>query len=310
MYDLKNTKMIIYKITNTVNDKCYIGQTINTFNKRYEAKGEGIERVYNYLKGLTKHRKKSYNRHLLYAIEKYGFESFSIEILETCKTIAKLNSREIYYIKLYKSSNPAYGYNVQQGGENYKQSAKLKKQRAKEREKQKLEEMSSLYEELGLKEVKIKINKDVYKKLTGREKKLILFLHVFNTYGFNNLSLTLIKKIDGYTGKVCLDFLEKCKKKKLIDFNIIENTFTFKLMVNIESDEGELLILKTKYIVDLNTSLDLHSKFYEKGGKLFVCQSCNRYAIAKSKTCPNKYCEPCAKKVKNEQIKSYKKKVA
>ena len=37
--------MEIYKITNLVNGKCYIGQTITSFNERYNFEGEGIERV-------------------------------------------------------------------------------------------------------------------------------------------------------------------------------------------------------------------------------------------------------------------------
>ena len=39
---------VIYKITNKVNNKVYIGQTTRCFNKRYDSKGVGVERVYNY----------------------------------------------------------------------------------------------------------------------------------------------------------------------------------------------------------------------------------------------------------------------
>lgn len=36
---------IIYKITNKVNNRVYIGQTTKDFNKRYNRKGIGVERV-------------------------------------------------------------------------------------------------------------------------------------------------------------------------------------------------------------------------------------------------------------------------
>ena len=51
---------IIYKITNKKNNKVYIGQTINSFKKRYPDKGVGIERVYNHHLHL-KERKRAYN---------------------------------------------------------------------------------------------------------------------------------------------------------------------------------------------------------------------------------------------------------
>ena len=43
--------MIVYKITNKVNNKVYIGITSrkNGFKGRYSSKGKGIERVYNFL---------------------------------------------------------------------------------------------------------------------------------------------------------------------------------------------------------------------------------------------------------------------
>ena len=94
----------IYKITNLINNKVYIGQSIN-IQERWKA-----------------HRHRPFNSNsvdydsLLYrAIRKYGLENFKFEVLEECEKEA-LNDKEIYYIQEYKSSNPNFGYNLSNGG--------------------------------------------------------------------------------------------------------------------------------------------------------------------------------------------------
>ena len=106
---LKGTKINligIYKITNIVNSKSYIGQSRN------------IE------KRIAKHKKtpfnpnsQEYNNILYKDIRKYGLEKFTFEILEECELI-KLNEREIYWIDYYESCNPEKGYNLSSGGDN------------------------------------------------------------------------------------------------------------------------------------------------------------------------------------------------
>lgn len=96
----------IYKITNTINGKCYIGQSIY-LKKR-------IKRHLSY---------KCYKDNLaLYkAFDKYGVDKFTIEILETidtekCAAIKlELDKLEIFYIKKYNSYNS--GYNQTIGGD-------------------------------------------------------------------------------------------------------------------------------------------------------------------------------------------------
>ena len=108
---------VIYKITNLVNGKIYIGQTINGFNGRYEAYGKKIERVYNYHKSL-KTNNRNYNRHLFDAIKKYGFENFKvIEIFDYAFSKSELDIKEKAYIRLYNSTNEDYGYNKSIGGD-------------------------------------------------------------------------------------------------------------------------------------------------------------------------------------------------
>ena len=115
LHDLENATHIIYRITNTLNNKVYIGQTIRTFNKRYEGrKGEiAIERVYrDYVNNIP-------NKHLLNSINKYGFGVFKVDILKRGLTVEELNYWEELYIALYNSTDNRYGYNYKKGGDNH-----------------------------------------------------------------------------------------------------------------------------------------------------------------------------------------------
>lgn len=115
---------VIYKITNKVNDKVYIGQTTrkNGFKGRYSAKGDGIERVYKY-HVRQKRNGESCNEHLLKSIEKYGLENFEVcEIFDMAFSKEELNIKEEVYIQLYNSIDRKNGYNFKEGGNNNKYS--------------------------------------------------------------------------------------------------------------------------------------------------------------------------------------------
>lgn len=90
----------IYKITNTVTKECYIGQAVDVATRWNEhAKcGLGID---------TPAGNKLYA-----AMQEYGLESFSWELLEQCPR-EELNEKERYYIDLYDTVN--YGYNSNTG---------------------------------------------------------------------------------------------------------------------------------------------------------------------------------------------------
>lgn len=90
-------KGIIYKITNKVNGKSYIGQTRYTLEFRWR-----------------QHLHKKDNVYFHNAIKKYGAENFSLEVLEECD-LDKLNSREIFYIAKYNTFEN--GYNLTIGGD-------------------------------------------------------------------------------------------------------------------------------------------------------------------------------------------------
>lgn len=93
--------MIIYKITNKVNGKVYIGQTTRSIEKRWK---EHINH-------------KSHCSALHSAIVRYGAEKFCVEVIDVAASIDELNTKEAYWIEKYKSIAP-YGYNLDSGGKN------------------------------------------------------------------------------------------------------------------------------------------------------------------------------------------------
>ena len=93
----------IYKIINLENDKIYIGQTVRDILIRWR------EHIYD---GYNK--KKCFP--ISKAIQKYGENSFEIEVLQKCKNKKELEYYEKYYIKKYKSNNKIFGYNLTSGG--------------------------------------------------------------------------------------------------------------------------------------------------------------------------------------------------
>ena len=91
----------IYIIRNTINNKVYIGQTIHSVKLRFSKHLTSARKSGDYVIGK--------------AIRKYGEENFYVETLEECLR-EELNEREIYYISLYNSTNPKFGYNMSKGG--------------------------------------------------------------------------------------------------------------------------------------------------------------------------------------------------
>ncbi len=95
-------KGIIYKATNKLNGKIYIGQTIRDLEQR---KKDHISKSKRNKPACYFHR----------AIKKYGIESFDWEILDRCNSKHELDDLEFYYIKYYGTYYN--GYNSTMGGE-------------------------------------------------------------------------------------------------------------------------------------------------------------------------------------------------
>ena len=87
----------IYKITNQINKKAYIGQSKELY-ERWQA------HINNY--------DKKHNSLIYQAIKKYGVNNFTFEILGWFEDY---NEKEKYYIQFFRTLTP-YGYNIQLGG--------------------------------------------------------------------------------------------------------------------------------------------------------------------------------------------------
>jgi group I intron endonuclease len=108
--------MFIYKITNTENNKVYIGQTIRPIKQRFQ------RHINDALNNII-------DTHLARAIRKYGKESFEISLIDTAESQDELNKKEQYWIKQYNSTNSNIGYNetdaiYKSGGNTYMSKTK------------------------------------------------------------------------------------------------------------------------------------------------------------------------------------------
>ena len=91
--------MIIYCVTNLVNGKQYVGQTIHTVQERWAkhlCKNSGCVA----LKG---------------AISKYGKDNFDVRIIDEAKTQSELDDKERFWIEYLNTLSPN-GYNLTSGG--------------------------------------------------------------------------------------------------------------------------------------------------------------------------------------------------
>lgn len=101
--------LYIYKFTNKLNGKTYIGQTNNIQKRKNSHKSESFNP-----------RANGYNLPFHAAIRKYGWDSFDFKILEEIDdTFGReyLNERERFFIKYYRSLKDENGYNVTEGGD-------------------------------------------------------------------------------------------------------------------------------------------------------------------------------------------------
>jgi group I intron endonuclease len=100
----KYSEFYVYMITNLVNNKIYIGQTVD-FERR-----------------KRRHINDSFNENRIKypinkAIKKHGVDNFKFEIIEITDTYEDVKVAEIYWIAYYGSKNRKVGYNLTDGGD-------------------------------------------------------------------------------------------------------------------------------------------------------------------------------------------------
>lgn len=101
---------LIYKLSNKINGKIYVGQTWKSLHSRWK-NGAGYKNCI----------------YLERAINKYGANNFTYEILTVCGTQKTADYWETYFIDRYHSLDRKIGYNIKSGGSTGKLSDETKK---------------------------------------------------------------------------------------------------------------------------------------------------------------------------------------
>jgi group I intron endonuclease len=100
-------KGIIYKITNKLNGKVYIGQTIQSFKRRIRSHKSHLQ------------SQKHHNELLQKAYNKYGWDAFEADVIEVCD-VDDIDARERFWIDRYNATDHDFGYNFETGGNKLK----------------------------------------------------------------------------------------------------------------------------------------------------------------------------------------------
>lgn len=106
---------ILYKHTNKINNKIYIGITCQHPPEKRWKNGLGYES----------------SPHFYSAIKKYGWENFNHDIIKDNLSLEEANRLEIEYIKRYNTTNNKYGYNDLLGGDCRIYTKEMKENRSK-----------------------------------------------------------------------------------------------------------------------------------------------------------------------------------
>lgn len=123
-------KFFIYKYTNKINNKIYIGKTNNVKRRQ------------------TEHLSRSgtmENNHFYNAIKKYGFENFTFEIIDECDDENKSFELEIYYIAILNSNDKTIGYNSTEGGEGVRNVSEALRKQISDRGKLRIGDKNTFY---------------------------------------------------------------------------------------------------------------------------------------------------------------------
>ena len=102
----------IYKITNKINGKVYVGQSIDIEERWKQHEYKAFNTNGN-----------AYNSAIHQAFRKYGVENFEYQVIELC-SIEELDTKEIYWIEKLNTLAPN-GYNILPGGQKTRASTRI-----------------------------------------------------------------------------------------------------------------------------------------------------------------------------------------
>jgi group I intron endonuclease len=182
----------IYCIENTINNKKYIGSSIDCDH-----------RWYIHIWHLK--RKDHPNIHLQSAWDKYGESNFKFYLIEQNILEEQLLSKEQYYMSVYNTLDREYGYNIaadttapMKGRKHSEESIMLMSERKKG-------EKNNFFGKHHSEETKEKLRKGkIGKKLSPEHRlKVIKNIHKIGAENKNNKSIEIIKKYSEITGVHC-----------------------------------------------------------------------------------------------------------
>ena len=205
----------IYAIINKVNNKIYIGSSVNIFY-----------RFKNHISKLnTRHHE---NNYLQNAFIKYGISCFYFVILEFCEN---LKEKENFYLNYFKSYKRKYGYNIIVSSERKRYSPELRKRISVGLKKfyasheVSAETRNKISKANKGKKHTIKICKNISKKLSGRKLSKTT-IEKIRTVALNRSLETRKKMRAAKLGNKNPNFGKKKSEetKKKISFSLMGNT--------------------------------------------------------------------------------------
>jgi group I intron endonuclease len=207
-------KFFIYRVTNTINNKVYIGKTeCEPSTKRWKG----------HLTAARNPKDKDHNIYFYKAIRKYGQENFKFEVIDEFYDADSLFRAEILYIQKYKSKNDKYGYNLTDGGDGgsgFKFSEEVKKTLNQDKKTKFLGEKNPFFGKKHTSETKNKISKANTGKLSGDKNPFFGKTHTPETIQIivdknkanNKLNPRFGEKAPNYGNKHTLETKEKMSK--------------------------------------------------------------------------------------------------